>query len=76
MKRDSTVQTLLVATMLCVVCSVIVAGAAVGLRPLQQANKRLDAKKNVLLAADLIPEGQAVSQQEIDALFTEKIHRI
>ena len=42
MKRDSTAQTLLVAAMLCVVCSVIVAGAAVGLRPLQDAIKRLD----------------------------------
>ena len=76
MKRDSTAQTLLVATMLCVVCSVIVAGAAVGLRPLQQANKRLDQKKNVLIAANLISEGQAVSQQEIDELFAQKIHRV
>ena len=57
MKRDSTVQTLLVAAMLCVVCSVIVAGAAVGLRPLQDANKRLDKKKNVLIAGGLIAEG-------------------
>ena len=73
MKRDSTVQTLVVATMLCVVCSVIVAGAAVGLRPRQQANKRLDKKKNVLIAAGLIQEGQVASQQVIDEKFTENI---
>ncbi len=76
MKRDSTAQTLLVAAMLCVVCSVIVAGAAVGLRPLQDANKRLDKKKNVLIAGGLIAEGQAVSQQEIDEKFTQKIHPV
>ncbi len=76
MKRDSTVQTLVVATMLCVVCSVIVAGAAVGLLPLQEANKRLDKKKNVLIAADVISEGQVVSQQEIDKKFTENIRPV
>ena len=76
MKRDSTAQTLLVATLLCVVCSVIVASAAVGLRHFQLENKQLDQKKNVLIAAGLIEEGVAVSQQEIDRLFSEKIHRV
>jgi len=76
MKRDSTAQTLLVATMLCVVCSVIVAGAAVGLRPWQEENKQLDKKKNVLIAAGLVLEGESVSQKKIDELFSQKIHRI
>lgn len=76
MKRDSTAQTLLVATLLCVVCSVIVASAAVGLRHFQLENKRLDQKKNVLIAAGLIKERQAVSQQEIDTLFSENIRRV
>jgi len=76
MNRDSTAQTLLVATLLCVVCSVIVASAAVGLRHFQLENKQLDQKKNVLIAAGLIEEGVAASQQEIDRLFSEKIHRV
>ena len=76
MKRDSTTQILLVATLLCVVCSVIVASTTVGLRRRQLENKRLDQKKNVLLAADLIQEGGVVSQKSIDELFSQKIQRV
>ena len=39
------------------VCSALVAGAAVGLRPLQDANKTLDQKKNILYAANLYQDG-------------------
>lgn len=46
------------------VCSAMVAGAAVGLRPLQEANKRLDQKKNILYAADLYD-----SSKSVDDLF-------
>ena len=38
---------------LALICSVLVAGAAVGLRPLQEANRKLDQKKNILRAAGL-----------------------
>ncbi len=43
-------------------CSLMVAGAAVGLRPLQQENKLLDQKKNILLAAGLYEPGKSVSE--------------
>jgi len=46
------------------VCSVLVAGAAVGLRPMQEANRRLDQKKNILRAAGLYDGSKAV-----DTLF-------
>ncbi|MAT69370.1 MAG: Na(+)-translocating NADH-quinone reductase subunit C [Planctomycetaceae bacterium] len=74
MQRDSASFTLLVATVLCVACSVLVAGAAVALRPLQVANKRLDRQKNVLLAASLIERGKADSDT-IKATFGESIER-
>jgi Na+-transporting NADH:ubiquinone oxidoreductase subunit C len=45
-------------------CSALVAGAAVGLRPLQQANRQLDQKKNILRAAGLYDQ-----QQKVDQLF-------
>jgi Na+-transporting NADH:ubiquinone oxidoreductase subunit C len=51
--RNSSLHTLWVATVLCVVCSVLVSGAAVGLRDIQEANKQLDQQKNVLIAAGL-----------------------
>ncbi|WP_457575509.1 Na(+)-translocating NADH-quinone reductase subunit C [Desulfomarina sp.] len=46
------------------VCSALVAGAAVGLRPKQEANRLLDRKKNILIAAGLYRE-----KEPIDKLF-------
>lgn len=41
-------------------CSLLVAGAAVGLRPKQEANKELDRQLNILYAAGLYEEGKSV----------------
>lgn len=43
-------------------CSLMVAGAAVGLRPLQEENKELDRKKNILYAANLFDSSKSVQQ--------------
>jgi Na+-transporting NADH:ubiquinone oxidoreductase subunit C len=51
--KDSVFGTVLVATVLCVVCSLAVSAAAVALRPIQAANQRLDQQKNILDAAGL-----------------------
>jgi Na+-transporting NADH:ubiquinone oxidoreductase subunit C len=61
--NDSIQKTLTVAILLCLVCSVIVAGAAVGLRGKQNENKANDKKIAVLQAADLYVEGQPVADQ-------------
>lgn len=61
--NDSIQKTLLVAILLCLVCSVIVAGAAVSLKPMQIANKQLDKNKNILAAAGLLVEGQPIAEQ-------------
>ena len=47
MQKDSVAGTLGVATVLCICCSVLVAAAAVVLKPRQVANKELDIKKNI-----------------------------
>jgi len=73
--RDTIAQTLLVATVLCVVCSVLVAGAAVGLRSTQEANKRLDKKKNVLLAAGNL-DAKKLTALEVDEAFEASIERV
>ncbi len=44
------------------VCSALVAGAAVGLRPLQETNRTLDRKKNILYAAELFEEGKTIEE--------------
>lgn len=64
LKNDSTEKTLIVALLLCLVCSVIVSGAAVGLKPLQQKNKTLDIKKNILDVAGLLE-----ADTDIEAVF-------
>ncbi len=61
--QDSIGKTLTVALLLCIVCSVIVSGAAVSLRPMQEANKDQDKKKNILLAAGLYQESLTVDEQ-------------
>ena len=67
MSNDSTVKTLTVATLLCVACSVLVSTAAVKLKPIQVKNKRLDVKKNLLLAAGLLESPSASEAQIKDA---------
>ena len=61
--NDSIKKTLLVAVLLCAVCSVIVSTAAVMLKPAQVANKALDFNRNILLAAGLLEEGVSVEEQ-------------
>ena len=61
--QDSIPKTLTVALLLCIVCSVIVSGAAVSLKPMQLANKDQDRKKNILLAAGLYDQSQTIDQQ-------------
>lgn len=44
------------------VCSALVAGAAVGLRPQQEANKELDRKKHILYAANLYEKDKPIDE--------------
>lgn len=71
MSNDSIGRTLLVATGVCVVCSVLVSAAAVGLKPRQERNKRLDRTRNILLAAGLLDVDQQVDATELEALFRQ-----
>lgn len=61
--NDSIQKTLLVAVSLCVVCSVLVSGAAVALKDLQVANKLNDRNRNILAAAGLLQEGVPIAEQ-------------
>src|SRR5690606_1172637 len=69
MSNDSIGKTFLVAISLCIVCAVMVSGSAVSLRPQQEANKILDVKKNLLLAAGLVKGNP--TPKEIDEVFTK-----
>lgn len=64
--KDNPVNTVLVAGVLCLVCSAIVSVAAIGLKPVQEKNKALDKKKNVLIAAGLMKRGE---KKDVEATF-------
>ena len=53
MRRDSIPHTLAVTVVLAVGCSLLVSAAAIGLRDLQERNKALYQKTNILTAAGL-----------------------
>ena len=65
MSKDSTTNTLFVALVLCLVCSVVVSTAAITLKPQQELNKSLDQKINILKVAGLWQENK-----DIDELFS------
>ncbi|MCV6547684.1 MAG: Na(+)-translocating NADH-quinone reductase subunit C [Cohaesibacter sp.] len=59
---DSTPKTILVAVGLCLFCSMIVSGAAVMLKPIQEQNKVLDKKRNILQVAGLFKDGVDIDE--------------
>lgn len=73
--KDSIANTLIVSLTLCIVCSLLVSGAAVALRPRQEENKTLDRQKNIIEAASL-GDAKHMSAPEIDALFKDRVQRV
>lgn len=61
--KESIGRVFLVAASVCLVCAVFVAGAAVALRPVQAANKLLDAQTNIMVAAGIYREGMDVAAE-------------
>lgn len=60
--KDSFGGTLAVVVVVSLLCSVIVAGAAVGLKPAQNEKKLLDKQRNILGAAGLLSDGIDVTK--------------
>lgn len=69
--NDSTQKTLLVALIMCLACSVVVAAAAVLLRPTQAANAALDRKRNIVEVAGLLK-----ADGDVEAAFKNVESRI
>lgn len=70
-QKESTARTLTVALLVCLVCSVFVAGAAVALKPTQVENRLLDKQRSILAIAGLGDAGMSAAQ--VKALFDERI---
>ena len=65
--KESTSKTIIVAFLLCIVCSIVVSASVVLLKPIQEKNKALNLKTNILAAAGLLVDG--ASADEIETLF-------
>ena len=62
MKDESVKKTLIVTLLLCLVCSVVVSTAAVGLREKQALNRELDMRVNILKVAGLYRPDRSVEE--------------
>jgi Na+-transporting NADH:ubiquinone oxidoreductase subunit C len=70
---DSKRYTFIFATIVCVVCALLVAVSAVGLRERQETNALLYRQKNVLLAAGLVSPDQQLPDRELLKVFDQNI---
>lgn len=69
MRQFSSLYTIGFSAAVCVVCSLLVSSAAVGLKTRQGENAFLDRQRNVLMAIGAIEPGQSVSRKEIQERF-------
>lgn len=61
-KKNEAIKTIVVAGALCIVCSILVSAVVVKLRPMQERNAELDYKKNILVSAGLLGDGEDVEE--------------
>lgn len=83
--NESIKKTMIVTLLLCLVCSVIVSVTAILLRPIQNANKTLDFKRNILIVSGLYQKdinveqtfSQQITRKVVDlnsGLFTDAVN--
>ena len=72
-KKESLGKTVGIVVAVCLVCSIVVSVAAVGLRSLQQTNAALDKKSNILNAAGLYEMG--MSNSAIESTYSERVEQ-
>lgn len=72
--KDSILNTFLVAIGVCLVCSLMVSAAAIGLRDMQEKNADKDKKKNILLAAGFTNDD--IGDKGVFELFDAKVKPI
>ncbi|HEB52816.1 MAG TPA: NADH:ubiquinone reductase (Na(+)-transporting) subunit C [bacterium] len=76
MNTNSNSYTMMFAVAICVVMSTVLAFLANALEPTQKAAAEFDRQKNVMMAAGLIQPGDARSQEELQALFAERVTEV
>ncbi|MDF3130771.1 FMN-binding protein [Kiritimatiellaeota bacterium B1221] len=72
MQKDD-IQTIRFALIICLICSMALAGVQGSLRGIQERNKQIDQQINVLkaLSPDFAPDGTALTEEQIDLWFIQ-----
>jgi Na+-transporting NADH:ubiquinone oxidoreductase subunit C len=71
LRRDSTAYTVGFAALVCLLCAIPIAGAAVMLRPRQEQNQRIDRLEKVLAVAGLAQLDEDLPAEEVERRFRE-----
>jgi len=70
---SDSVKTILFATALCLVCSLLLTTAATGLKVFQRENALVDRQKNILKAVGAVDPARRYTGDEIKALYRDRI---
>lgn len=73
MQREGTLYTIIFAAAVCGVCSILVSGAAVGLKERQKANQILFKQRNVLYLTGLAKAGEKLPADKTQKMFADSI---
>jgi len=73
LQRDSVGYTVGFAALVCLVCAIPIAGAAVWLRPAQEENQRVDRLSKVLGVAGLVAPDEELARPEVLRRFSSRI---
>jgi len=73
MRREGTLYTIIFSVIVCGICSILVSGAAVGLKERQKQNQVLDRQSKVLILTGLIQPGERLGKGEIQQRFKDNI---
>mgnify|MGYP003385089861 CR=1 FL=1 len=71
-KKETTSRTIIVALVLCIVCSLVVSSAAVLLKDRQNVNKKIDRYTNILAAAGML-NTQGDIEEQFNKLVTSRV---
>ncbi len=72
----SALKSIVFATILCVVCSVLLTAASTGLKSYQQKNAEVDRQKNILMAFGVVGEDEVVGSDKIQQLYRDYVQSV
>ncbi len=71
--RNDNVYTFVYAGAICLVCSILLSLAATGLKPMQEANQKLDVRKNIMLSLGVIERDTSKTAVELNSMFENQV---